>query len=196
MKQPNPPEYLDPRAVRTQEALHAAMLQLLEEKSLEQITIRDIVATAGIGYTTFFRHHPTKEALLEDIAARQISALFQLSVPVLDASDLRSAAVALLNYVSANRALWKTLLTGGAAGFIRDEFLRQARRVADVRGQPDRLMPPDLGTLLIVSSVLELITWWLRQDEPLPVEHIAEILDTALASPIIAAGQRRHQRHS
>lgn len=183
-------DYLDPRTVRTREALHGAMLQLLTEKSLEQISIRDIVARAGIGYTTFFRHHPTKESLLEAIAAEQISALLCLSLPAMDEKDLRSGAIALLTYVDANRALWKTLLTGGAAGVIREEFLRQARAIASERGEADRLMPPDLGTVLIVSSVLELVTWWLRQDEPISIARLAEILDTVLISPVIEAGKR------
>jgi hypothetical protein len=39
--------------------------------------------------------------------------------------------------VNANRILWTTLLTGGAAGVIREEFLRQAEpmpigRVAEI----------------------------------------------------------------
>ena len=190
MMQEDSPENLDPRAVRTQEALHRAMLQLLDEKSLDQITVRDIVFVAGIGYNTFFRHHPSKEALLETIAAKQISTLFQLSVPVLYSRDLNSAAIALLDYVNQNRSLWKTLLTGGAAGFVREEFLRQARAVAKVRGQHDRLMPPDLGTTLIVSSVLELISWWLQQKKPLPVEQVAEILASAIVKPIMEAGTR------
>ena len=190
MMQEDSPENLDPRAVRTQEALHRAMLQLLDEKSLDQITVRDIVLVAGIGYNTFFRHHPSKEALLETIAARQISTLFQLSVPVLYSRDLSSAAIALLEYVNQNRSLWKTLLTGGAAGFVREEFLRQAKAVAKFRGQHNRLMPPDLGTTLIVSSVLELITWWLQQRKPLPVELVAEILTCAIVKPIMDAGAR------
>lgn len=183
--------YIDPRAVRTREALHSAMLQLLEEKSLEQISVRDIVAKAGIGYTTFFRHHPTKESLLEDIAAQQIRALFTLSVPVMDAKDVRAGAIALLTYVDTHRRLWEILLTGGAAGVIREEFLRQARAVADERGESDRLMPPDLGVVLIVSSVLELITWWLRQETPMPIARVAEIMDCTLISPVIAAGTRK-----
>ena len=183
--------YIDPRAVRTREALHSAMLQLLEEKSLEQISVRDIVAKAGIGYTTFFRHHPTKESLLEDIAAQQIQALFTLSVPVMDAKDVRAGAIALLTYVDTHRRLWEILLTGGAAGVIREEFLRQARAVADERGESDRLMPPDLGVVLIVSSVLELITWWLRQETPMPIARVAEIMDCTLISPVIAAGTRK-----
>lgn len=184
-------ENQDPRAVRSRTALRSALLQLLEEKALEQITVRDIVARAGIGYTTFFRHHPTKEALLEDIAAEQISALFQLSMPVMDAQDVRSGAIALLSYVEQHRSIWSTLLTGGAASFIREEFLRQARAVADVRGQSDNLMPPDLGVILIVSSTLELIVWWLRQENPYSIERIAELLDCTVIRPVIDAGNRK-----
>lgn len=191
MAQEDSTEYQDPRAIRTQEALYGAMLELLQQKNLEQISVRDIVALAGVGYNTFFRHYASKEALLESIAAEQISTLFQLSVPVLDSRNLHTAALALVNYVNENRWLWKTLLTGGAAGFVRAEFLRLAQSVADVRGKANRLMPPDLGTILIVSSVLELMTWWLRQRKPLSVEHVADILDSAIVNPIMEAGSKK-----
>ena len=46
-------------------------------------------------------------------------------MPVMDAHDLRAGSTALFAYVKAHRPLWLTLLTGGAAGTIRDEFLRQ-----------------------------------------------------------------------
>lgn len=191
--QEDSPDNMDPRALRTREALHQAMLKLLDTKGLDQISVREIVAEAGIGYNTFFRHHPSKESLLEAIAADQISSLFQLSMPVLDAKDLRSASVTLLGYVDDNWMIWKTLLTGGAAGFIREEFLRQAQLVASVRGKQRRLMPPDLGTTLIVSGVLELLAWWLKQTDPLPIDHVAEIMDSAIVSPIIEAGKRKRQ---
>jgi AcrR family transcriptional regulator len=48
--------------MRTRDALQRALLRLLEVKPLDQITIRDICAVSKVGYTTFFRHHPTKGA--------------------------------------------------------------------------------------------------------------------------------------
>jgi AcrR family transcriptional regulator len=42
---------------------------------LEQISIRDIAADSHVGYTTFFRHYPTKEALLEDLARDEMERL-------------------------------------------------------------------------------------------------------------------------
>src|ERR1035438_1021857 len=89
----------DARAVRTREALRRALLRLLDLKVLEQITIRDICAVADVGYTTFFRHHATKESLLNDVAAEQIGRLVGLTLPVADTSDTRTASIALCTYV-------------------------------------------------------------------------------------------------
>lgn len=183
----------DPRAVRSRQALHTALLSLLESKPLDQITVRDIAAEAGVGYATFFRHHPTKEALLDDVAAEQIRSVFNLSLPVLDAHDLRAASIALFTYVNEHRALWSTLLTGGAAATIREEFLRQAREVAVSRAPTGDWMPSELGVLLIVSGTIELLAWWLRQADPLPVERIAHIYDRIVVSPIIAASSAGHE---
>lgn len=177
----------DPRAVRSRRALHTALLTLLETKTLDQITVRDISAQARVGYATFFRHHPTKEALLDDVAAEQIRCLFNLALPVMDAHDVRAAAIALFSYVNEHRALWCTLLTGGAAGTIREEFLRQARDAAVTRAPTGDWMPSEVGVLLVVSGTLELLVWWLRQADPLPIERMAQIYDRVVVSPVIAA---------
>lgn len=177
----------DPRAVRSRQALHAAMLKLLEEKSFAEITIRDLVAEAGIGYTTYFRHHPDKESLLEEVAAEQISAIIALSLPILDSRDLRSASEAIFTYVDEYRTMWSTLLTGGAAGIIREEFLSKAREAAIPLTKSDKKVPMDCGIVLIVSGTLELIDWWLRSTRPLPIHRIAEIFDLVIVSPIMQA---------
>lgn len=177
----------DPRAIRSRQALHDALLKLLQEKPLKQITIRDITATAGIGYTTFFRHHQTKESLLGEIAADQIGYLLSLSLPVMDAHDVRAGTAALFAFVKANRPLWTTLLTGGAAGMIREEFIRQAQEVKKERMPPGAPLWAEAGVVLIVSGTVELIQWWLKQADSVTVGQMAEILDELMVSPIIAA---------
>jgi len=177
----------DPRAVRSRQALLEALLKLLEVKPLDQITIRDITAEAGVGYTTFFRHHPTKESLLNEVAADQIGYLINLSMPVMDAHDARAGSAALFSFVKAHRPMWTTLLTGGAAGTIRDEFLRQAREIAKARAPAGNPLKAEAGVHLLVSGTIELLSWWLRQSDPLSIEQISEIHDELVVSPIIAA---------
>jgi len=177
----------DPRAVRTREALRAALLELLEQKPLDQITIRDIAATAGIGYVTFFRHHPTKEALLHEIAAEQVKRLIELMMPSMVASETRTAALALCNYVHEHRKLWSTLLTGGAASVLREEFLRLAWEASTTTANPKNWLPPDLAVTLNVSSTIELLTWWLRQKRPISIERLAEIHERIVMTPTVEA---------
>lgn len=177
----------DPRTVRSRQALHAAMLTLLDKQPFADITIRALAAEAGIGYTTFFRHHPSKESLLEDVAAGQIGALIELAVPILDAQDLRAASTAIFSHVDAHRMVWSTLITGGGAGKIRDEFLARAREAAIPLARSTKKVPLDCGILLIVSGTLALLDWWLRSEKPLSIRRIAEIHDITIVSPIMQA---------
>ena len=179
----------DARAVRTRESLRRALLRLLDLKPLDQITIRDVCEVAEVGYTTFFRHHPTKESLLNDVAAEQIGRLVGLAMSVLDTSDTRSASMALCTYVDERRKLWSTLLTGGAAGAMRDEFMRLSTQIAATRARPGVWPPADIAITLVVSSTIELLTWWLRDKKPLTVEQVAEIHERVIITPAVSAEQ-------
>src|SRR5262249_45466309 len=141
----------DVRMLRTRQALRRALLALLERKQLDQISIRDIVAEAGIGYATFFRHHASKEELLNEIAAEQVGRLMALTLPLLDPTDTRVSCVAVCNYVNKHRALWSALLTGGAAASLRAEFIRLAKMGADGQISSDWL-PVELGAVHGVAA--------------------------------------------
>lgn len=175
----------DARAVRTREALRLALLRLLELKSLEQITIRDICEVSAVGYTTFFRHHPTKESLLNDVAAEQIGQLIGLAMRAAEAANTRAGGQALFAYVDKHRKLWTTLLTGGAEGAMRDEFLRLSRQIAATLAHDEHWPPADIVVVLVASSTIELLNWWLRQKKPLTIEQMAEIFERVVLSPTI-----------
>jgi AcrR family transcriptional regulator len=179
----------DARIVRTDHALRHALLALLERKPLEQITIREIAAEAGVHYATFFRHHATKEALLEHVAADQIDRLVELALPVQDSVDTQAGFVALFTYVSEHRTLWTTLLTGGAAGAMREELLRMARELAADRAPKDSLLPVELATTCTVSVIVETISWWLRQPpDAYSSKRAARILHRLLDSSMLELG--------
>jgi AcrR family transcriptional regulator len=172
-----PSSSADPRAVKSGQALRAALLALLDRKPFAQITVREIAAEAGVHYATFFRHHPTKESLLDEVAADQIDRLVALTLPVLDAVDWKASFLALAEYVQQHRELWTILLTGGAAGAMRAELLRVSLEVARERGQELGWVPQELAVICTVSLIVEIVSWWLRQPEgALSVPQAAELL--------------------
>ena len=176
----------DMRMLRTRKALRRALLALLERKQLEQISIRDIVAEAGVGYATFFRHHPSKEDLLSEIAAEQVGRLMALTMPLLDPTDTRVSCVAVCDYVNKHRALWSALLTGGAAGALRAEFIRLAVKGASSQRSSDWL-PVELGAVYGVAACIEILAWWLRRPAgEYSAEQVAEFLDRLVVAPATA----------
>jgi AcrR family transcriptional regulator len=184
------PPATDARQVRTRKKLLRALLTLLEREPFESITVRAISAEAGIGYATFFRHYPSKEALLDDLAADEISELLGKAMPVFVADETHRACIALFDYVAARRTLWRALLTGGAAPILRAQFIEQARRLAVQLGTvaADATSPIDLRVTHATSATLEIIAWWLRQEQEFAVEQLAGILDRLVIAPIMAEG--------
>ena len=56
----------DPRAVRTQNRLRGAVLDLLRIRSWGDITVADVVAHARCSRSTFYAHYDDLDALLAD----------------------------------------------------------------------------------------------------------------------------------
>jgi AcrR family transcriptional regulator len=120
-------EVSDPRIQRSLTALKNALLELLIEKPFDRISILELTARASVSYTTFFRHFAAKEELLNDVVSALIQDLLSLSVPIMSRAGRLASCRALCFYVHEKRALWRSLLTGGAAETVQAEFVRQAR---------------------------------------------------------------------
>jgi AcrR family transcriptional regulator len=172
--------------VRTQLSLRTAFLTLIERQALDDISIRDLVAEAGIGYATYFRHYPSKTALLEAIVADEINELIDLATPELRPGDTRNTSLAVFEHVDEHRALWSALLTGGAAGTIREEFAKAARERGPAQADREDWLPTELAVLHGVGATVEIIAWWLRQDPPFPIDRIATIHDRLVLTPTVA----------
>jgi AcrR family transcriptional regulator len=177
----------DARAVRSGAALRDALLRLLGRKPFEQITVRDICGEAGVHYATFFRHHASKEALLDHLAADQIATSVELTLPIRDAGDDRGSFHALCAYIEERRALWSVLLNGGAGAAMRAEWLRAARIVAETREPVGSWLPKELGTICSTSLIVETVAWWLAQPEgAYRVEEIADLLNRLTKTSVMA----------
>lgn len=175
------PAVIDARQVRTRQALFNAMLKAVATTPFEEITVRQLASAANISYATFFRHYPNKEALLEDAAAGEIRRLVTLTLPLLDKVSARASCEALCNGIRKDWALWRALLTGAAQGTVKQELQRISMEVAQTRitGWP----PQELRTAIAVGVIIEVLSWWLRQENPPAAKRVAAVIhDRAIGS--------------
>lgn len=184
MQQPHYANTQDARVIQSRQSLQQALLDLLEDKSFKDITIKEITEAAGLGYNTFFRHYADKDALLKDIADGEIKHLIELSVAALDGINTKEAARAICGYVAAHRALWTKLVTAGAVEALREEFIRLSWIEAE-KTTVARSLPAEVGIIMVASGTIELLAWWLRKNNPITVEELTTIYEELVVSPTI-----------
>lgn len=179
----------NPRGRKTMHALHEAALELIEELPIEKITVDLIVGRAGIGKATFYRHYATKEDLIDEIATDEIDRLVALSLPLLSLPDTLPSSLEVARYVDERRHLWKVLLTGGAGGTMRQRLTHLAK-VRGTKAAPtfSADLPLDLCAVWGVAATAEILAWWLRQENPAPVEVLAGYLDRLAVRPAMPIG--------
>src|SRR5215468_477791 len=87
-------EQTDLRVRRTQMNLREALLDLIEEKGFDAVTVGDIAERAMVNRATFYRHYPDKYALVTGLfeeAVKQMLREVPLP-PTLEASPAASSA--------------------------------------------------------------------------------------------------------
>lgn len=65
-------------AIRSRRLIRAALLELLQEKKFEKITVTDIVKRADINRSTFYAHYPDVLGLVEEMMEETVSGSIDL----------------------------------------------------------------------------------------------------------------------
>ena len=167
---------LDRRVRKSRQALRSALQSLLLGKPFEQITLQQIAAEADVAYTTLFRNYPDKESLLADLAETQIDRLLDLALPLFSARDSYHSTLAMCDYVREHDRIWTALLTGGAAGKVRELFVRQVEGRADRWPVQLQWLPADFGATILCNITLDMLTLWLGRRPEAPPAEIAAML--------------------
>ena len=108
----------DRRAVRTKKAIRTAFLSLLEEKSLNQITVAELSRRADLGRGTFYLHYKDVYDLyehIEDDLYGELVQIFDDSIPT-DSKRLLNFTQAITKYMEDNRDLFLLIVRSGPDG--------------------------------------------------------------------------------
>jgi AcrR family transcriptional regulator len=181
----------DRRVQRTQDRLRQAMAELIVQRSYESISIRDLTAEAGVGYATFFRHYPSKDALLLDLLQCSIQDLAQLLPPGLGTDPTEEGRV-IFTHAAQHEQIYRILLRGEGTLALLEQV--QAASVAEVMarfaGQREPAIPLEILAHHLVASIIALIGWWLQRGQPYPPQRMGQIYAEMIMRPFtVFAGQ-------
>jgi AcrR family transcriptional regulator len=185
MKDVTSEQVQDRRVRRTRKAIREALQTLLQDHSIEQITVKEIAAEADIGYTTFFRHFATKEAALADLADYEAEELIGHCFPLLGSIESRAVSLVFCQHIDGRRRVWTALLTGGAASIVRQAMVRHTLERSNVWPQSRSWLPAESGPTLVIGLLVEVLGWWLSHARDLTPEQLSEIMDRLFISQLV-----------
>ena len=188
---------LDRRIARTQQSLHRALNTLILEKGYGATSIKDIVAHANVGRSTFYAHHGSKEGLLLSGLEHLRSALLGQERETPGGAGTASApplafSRTFFEHVHEYRDVLQALLAdeGGPAVTRKMKRLLADAVRSDLRsfkvqcGAGD--VPRDALVQFAVDALFSVLLWWFDRRPPLsPAE--ADAIFRRLTLPALAA---------
>lgn len=167
-KKPSRP---DLRVRRTRDALGAALIALIQEKPVNDITVQDVLDRAAVGRSTFYLHFRDKD----DLLISQLEMFLEFMSTVLSARNDKSNRVApveeMFAHIGNQNKLYRVLLDSGhlkhfwdlAEGYfargIEQRFVESGR----FKELPSRELAARASALS--GSLLSLLRWWLDRGE-------------------------------
>jgi AcrR family transcriptional regulator len=170
------------RVRRTQKLLREALIELIEERGFEALTVGELTTRAMVSRAAFYRHYQDKFDLVEQIFDEAMGALLD-AVGDLGREHPAEIWVTLFEHIAQYERLYRALLgrTGSPwfvrklradlAGLIEERGQLPHGTVAGARAVhafSDTLVPDLVSTMWV-----EAITWWLEQGRPYPPREIA-----------------------
>ena len=183
----------DRRVKRTNRLLQEALIELSLERGYEAVTIRDITERADVGYATFFRHYPDKEALLGAILQTMKDNFTETLEPHWIVSEPEQGSAMLFQYVEDNFELCKVLLDSASTMALlrplQDIALQDV--IAGFEVLPESSIPAEMAANHLVSSLIMMVRWWIEKGRPYTPEQMGQFTAELVIRPLVAVLMKR-----
>lgn len=124
----------DRRPQKTKRALKTVLVDLLQTRDLQTISIKEITDLADISRGTFYLHYDDILALyqaIEEDVVNQISSIIQAKVPFQDEDELDKIINSVFEYLTEHIKECDALLRTDSASFLSNVFERNRPKVSE-----------------------------------------------------------------
>ncbi|EKN70924.1 TetR family transcriptional regulator [Neobacillus bataviensis LMG 21833] len=193
----------DLRVLRTKESIRDALVELIDEKGFEAITVKDITIRAKINRGTFYAHYQDKFDLMtkcEEEIMHEMSRIVKQNFPGLIAAHGTklptetpfSIAVSVFEFLNENSGFMKAVL--GPKGDLSfqtrlKDFMWKTMFGNNSDGLVREVVPGQYLASYVASAHIGVIQQWLNSGRKESPQEMARILSTITVNgPFYAAG--------
>ena len=168
---------LDRRVKYTIMVLKNSLVELLCEKPLEKITVKEICDIADINRGTFYSHFKDQYVLYNNLVDELLENVFNRLGDFMsaDEDEIPTRVLSVFEYIKTNESVFKTLINNGVAystkekirDVIRDMYLSKVSDSADI----DYV---NASYSFIAAGAVSLIRYWLNSGMTKTPEEMAD----------------------
>lgn len=200
---------VDLRVIRTKQSIREALVELIEKKGFDALTVKDITTTAKINRGTFYAHYQDKFDLMakcEDEIMFEMSRIAKQHFPeVMTALETNSPVsapytliISVFEYLNENNAFMSAVL-GPKGDLSFQTRLKEFMWKTLFGNNPEAplkdkqlLVPGNYLVSYVASAHLGVIQHWLDSGRKESPQEIARILSTITVNgPFFAAGLKK-----
>jgi AcrR family transcriptional regulator len=179
----------DRRVKMTKFLLRQSLIDLLEEKSIVKITIKEICEKADVNRTTFYAHFSDQYMLLESIEEEYIEKILNdINQDMMDTKKAFPVVTEILKFIYKNEKMSRILLSDrGDLHFqkkimklVHDNVLNQMKDI-----QPINYEKAALVSSFVISGCIGIIQKWFENDLKSTPEEIGKIISDLTSSALI-----------
>jgi AcrR family transcriptional regulator len=172
------PETSDRRVQRTKASLHGALIGLAREKPYPSIAVKEILARANVGRSTFYTHFRDKDDLLESGIHEILGSVHSNPRGGSPLERALAFSLRLLTHIDEHRRTpgpWMTRegrvvmhqrMQHALAALVAEELAELGRQRAQTE------MPTQLLARHVASTFVLVLNWWVESDAPLTPEEV------------------------
>jgi AcrR family transcriptional regulator len=172
-------EQEDRRTKRTDESLIHALIELIEVKPYDLITVQDITEKANVGRSTFYAHNQNKDSLLLKGFERLLD-LLTGGIGLSGDGMMIFDTTILFGHARGHREIYKKLLWGsGFKLLMKDAHFTLSKKIEDrlaslLPARQSCTIPLPLLSYIMSGALLMMLRWWLDKGMP----HSPEEMDS------------------
>ena len=172
----------DKRVHKSKRAMQIALMDLLQEKRWDKITIQEIIDRAEVGRTTFYAHFQSKEDLFLSSHAAVVDMICDSFFSEDGSLQLEPslALTTLFDMFEHSRDVYYYLSHGDETGEVFRGLKNQiaqglAARIARHYDQAACDIPFAVLAEHVASSIIALMIWWMEHRTPYPPKDIVRM---------------------
>jgi AcrR family transcriptional regulator len=186
----------DQRIVRTRDRLGDAIIQLIQEKPFDSVTVQDVLDRAGVGRSTFYVHYSDKDDLFISDVEEGLGMMATALSRNKDKSDRVFPVREFFVHVADVKRFYAALVESGkindiwelAQGLFARGIAERLAEIPRARGL-DPARRAALGQAH-AGALLSLLKWWLDQSKRESPEHMDELYHSMVWSGVNAGASQ------